>query len=354
MKKTTLSLWFSFLIIGNASAQFKISSANNIGIGADPITAAQFYILAPNNIYYACTAINATAVAQYNPGFQIQVGQTASLAYASFLGTSLKSYIWGSGTMWVYGSYTSGSDIRYKRNIEKITSPLEKITKLSGITYNLKDEWKSLGSQNISGENSRDKTKGEGKAEDFNSFPKTNVSDETAKQIQEESKRKKIGLIAQEVEKIVPEVISTNLDGYKAIAYSELVPLLIEGIKEQQTQIEQLKEQVATLNSSSSGEKQLNKSSGLEMSVTKPQLYQNAPNPFNTETTIKFFIPKTVKKAKIYVFNTEGKKNKTIDIDVKGESSVKIGANELTKGLYFYSLILDDQIFDSKTMLITE
>lgn len=39
--------------------------------------------------------------------------------------------------------------------------------------------------------------------------------------------------IAQEVEKIMPEVVSTNGDGYKSMDYAKLVPLLIEAIKEQ-------------------------------------------------------------------------------------------------------------------------
>jgi hypothetical protein len=53
-----------------------------------------------------------------------------------------------------------------------------------------------------------------------------------------------IGLIAQEVEKIVPEVIITDDKGYKGISYEKLVPLLIEAIKEQQDEINSLKEQI--------------------------------------------------------------------------------------------------------------
>ena len=50
-----------------------------------------------------------------------------------------------------------------------------------------------------------------------------------------------MGLIAQEVESIVPEVVSTNEDGYKSVDYAKLVPLLIESIKAQQKEIEELK-----------------------------------------------------------------------------------------------------------------
>jgi len=50
-----------------------------------------------------------------------------------------------------------------------------------------------------------------------------------------------IGVIAQEVEKIIPEVVLTHEDGIKSVAYGSLVGLLIEAVKEQQEQINELK-----------------------------------------------------------------------------------------------------------------
>jgi hypothetical protein len=50
-----------------------------------------------------------------------------------------------------------------------------------------------------------------------------------------------IGVIAQEVEEVLPEIVTTRDNGYKAVKYEKLVPLLIEAIKEQQKEIEDLK-----------------------------------------------------------------------------------------------------------------
>ena len=50
-----------------------------------------------------------------------------------------------------------------------------------------------------------------------------------------------VGVIAQEVEEVLPEVVETRKDGYKAVKYEKMVPLLIEAIKNQQKQIEELK-----------------------------------------------------------------------------------------------------------------
>jgi hypothetical protein len=52
-----------------------------------------------------------------------------------------------------------------------------------------------------------------------------------------------VGVIAQEIEAVLPEVVETREDGYKAVDYKKIVPLLIQAIKEQQKQIDELKKQ---------------------------------------------------------------------------------------------------------------
>jgi hypothetical protein len=53
-----------------------------------------------------------------------------------------------------------------------------------------------------------------------------------------------VGVIAQEIEKVLPEAVATRESGYLAVRYELLVPLLIEAIKEQQGQIDELKKLV--------------------------------------------------------------------------------------------------------------
>ncbi len=62
-----------------------------------------------------------------------------------------------------------------------------------------------------------------------------------------ENGRKTYGLIAQEVEKILPELVHTDTNGYKSVEYGNLVAFLIEGIKSQQAEIDTLKNQVSDL-----------------------------------------------------------------------------------------------------------
>lgn len=96
------------------------------------------------------------------------------------------------------------SDKRLKENIVRIENPIEKIKKIGGYNF----EWNKLGEENTI------------------------------------NKGKDIGLIAQEVEKILPEATTTRDNGYKAVQYEKIVPLLIECIKDQQTMIENLQGQI--------------------------------------------------------------------------------------------------------------
>ena len=62
-------------------------------------------------------------------------------------------------------------------------------------------------------------------------------------------KTKQWGFIAQEVEKVLPELVSKDQEGRRSVAYGALVPLLVEGIKEQQQQLERLEARLQQLES---------------------------------------------------------------------------------------------------------
>ena len=107
----------------------------------------------------------------------------------------------------------STSDKRLKENIKQIEKPLDKIKKINGVTF----DWRELT-----------------KEEEEQKFQLNRGAD--------------IGVIAQEVEEILPEIVTTReKTGYKAVKYEKLTALLIEAVKEQQTQIEELKEVVNKL-----------------------------------------------------------------------------------------------------------
>mgnify|MGYP002638046679 CR=1 FL=1 len=100
------------------------------------------------------------------------------------------------GNFTASGDVTAFSDITLKKNIELIPNALDKVLSLRGITYN---------------------------------------------RIDIENEPKQSGVIAQEVEKVLPEVVHTDEEGIKSVAYGNMVGLLIEAIKEQQQQIDELR-----------------------------------------------------------------------------------------------------------------
>ena len=57
-------------------------------------------------------------------------------------------------------------------------------------------------------------------------------------------KGKDYGVIAQEIEKILPELVTTKENGYKAVKYDKLVSLLIEGIKDLSKEVQELKNKI--------------------------------------------------------------------------------------------------------------
>ena len=105
----------------------------------------------------------------------------------------------------------SSSDIRFKENVTPIQNALFKVQQLQGIEF----DWKPL-------------TKEE-------------------KKTLHDNEGHDVGVIAQEVEKVLPEVVQTRESGYKAVKYEKMIPLLIEGIKEQQEQIDKLKKEIKEL-----------------------------------------------------------------------------------------------------------
>ena len=108
-----------------------------------------------------------------------------------------------------YKSASQSSDIRLKKDIQQLDSALDKVLKLRGVSY----YWKN--------------------AEELAAI--------NGKELFGFDDKKHIGVIAQEVEAVVPELVVTGNDGFKSVTYENIAPLLIEAIKEQQAEIEELR-----------------------------------------------------------------------------------------------------------------
>jgi len=93
---------------------------------------------------------------------------------------------------------------------------------------------------------------------------------------------------------------------------------------------------------------------GNNSETESAKLFQNQPNPFSSETTIRFEIQQAVVDTQLYIFNMNGTLLKTIQINQRGSGNVTINGNEFNAGMYLYSLVVDNKIIESKQMLLTE
>lgn len=154
-----------------------------------------------------------------------------------------------------------------------------------------------------------------------------------------------IGFIAQELKEVYPELTAEDNQGYLSIDYISLIPILIEALKEQQTQIKELESLINKAKLKSTGDITLSNTS---------ELFQNQPNPFCENTYINYFIPDEVNKAVIYIYNLQGRQVKVIDINERGQGSAIIYGSELYAGTYHYTLVTDGQIVGTYTMILTD
>lgn len=106
------------------------------------------------------------------------------------------------GNAWASGGSWSSSDVRFKKNIKTYENALNTIMQFRGVSY----DWR------------------------VDEYPQQRFSDS-----------RQLGFIAQEVEKIVPDLVKEGPDGFKGVEYTKFTPIIVEAIKEQQKQIEELK-----------------------------------------------------------------------------------------------------------------
>ncbi len=133
-------------------------------------------------------------------------GTTASNSLFNFYyapnGIDILSLI-GDGNATLAGLLTQSSDIRLKKNIQKMSDISQKINQIRGVYFDWKDTNRSQNQQ--------------------------------------------IGFIAQEIEKVFPQLVETDAKGYKSVAYANMTAVLLEALKEQNKRIEYLEKEILAI-----------------------------------------------------------------------------------------------------------
>ncbi|WP_374029209.1 tail fiber domain-containing protein [Bdellovibrio bacteriovorus] len=179
-------LTFNTLASGTVAERMRIHSNGYVGIGTTlpgghlSVSSASAYTM----IYNTNTAAGGQAWRWLSSSTAAPLGADSMCFALNVCYFSL--YATGNATL--SGTLTQSSDVRLKNDITPILNALDKITNIQGVTYQWIDK--------------------------------------------EKDQSKQMGLIAQDVEKVFPEVVKTDKNGFKSVAYQNLVAPIIEAIKE--------------------------------------------------------------------------------------------------------------------------
>ena len=221
------------------------------------------------------------------------------------------------GNGWITGLPILTSDARFKENVSPVTNAVDLIGQLRGVNYDYIED-------------------------DQRNFPEGT----------------QYGFIAQEIKEVLPSAVLKDDEGYYGVNYIAVIPLLVEAIKEQQTELnrmdalEQELNEIKALLANGNIEVLKETKDPVGNSFEEAKLFQNAPNPFSQITTISCALPTEYSQAELRVIDVvRGIPVMDIPLSGNGTISTEVDMSQYSEGSYIYSLIVDGKIIDTKTMI---
>lgn len=208
------------------------------------------------------------------------------------------------------------SDARAKTNVQDMKGALSTILNLRPVTYN----WLKPSDEDIAAISSADSS-----VTSIHSYsPEENLQ---------------YGFLAQEVEKIIPDIVRTSDTGDKLINYTALIPMLVESIQElheilnqQNVTIESLSGQLGTYT--------------IQSHDTKNRLISCTPNPTSGFVTIETQLEDNVKEAGIIITSMAGNREKLLTVSAN-ETTATTDVSAFSAGIHIVSLYIDGKLADS-------
>lgn len=209
-------------------------------------------------------------------------------------------------------AYLATSDKKFKKDIKPIENALETLEKLKGKTY----LW------------------------DNEKFKDKNLDNNYHS-----------GFIAQELDEVLPHLVATNdNDGSKSVNYLELIPYLVEAIKEQNTLIKNQQTQIDELKVKISENFKTINSDLINFQNTK--IINISPNPSNNLITISFNIEEPIHSAILQIYNLKGDLLSSLNINDRGNNlSRTLQKDNYGRGIYIAILVVNGNNIDSKKII---
>lgn len=184
---------------------------------------------------------------------------------------------------------------------------------------------------------------------DLTDIEQMDFDEETEEDIKTEMV-KHYGLDGAQLKAVFPELVDEDSQGNYRINYSEMVPLLLQSIRELSARVEELEGE------KNGGVQRLNaKATSIESESTDiVRMSQNKPNPFSESSVITLSIPEGTKSAAIYIYDLSGKQVKNIPVDKRGKTDITVYASDLSEGMFVYSLVTDGTVAATRRMMVVK
>lgn len=251
------------------------------------------------------------------------------------------------GNMYTSGTLVQASDKNLKSNIQDLGDAMSIINKLKPKNYEFKNDAKyaslNLPKGNHYGLLAQDVQEVLPNLVSESSHELKSVQPMQAVKLSAEGKPLPEPAVTQQKETIESIKI-------KGVNYIELIPIMVKAMQELKTETDK---QIADLKSEISDLKSLISKNGNTSESTSLSGYikQNAPNPANNNTVISYYTPNNTITAQLLITDMNGRVLKTYNAS-KGEGQVNISNGELPSGTYIYTLYVNSNKIDSKQMVI--
>ena len=152
------------------------------------------------------------------------------------------------------------------------------------------------------------------------------------------------------VKQSFPALIIKDAQGNEYVNYTQLVPILVQAIKELKTELDDLKETVA-----SSGTRKVNAATNIATNTLDEgwgSISQNTPNPFTGQSTVRVSVPDDASDAYIDILTLNGASVKRIPVS-NGLSEVSLSSFEFAPGTYLYTLVVNGKVSETRRMVVS-
>lgn len=301
-----------------------------------------------NNAAHGSFALYNITTGSYNSALGFNAGptikdltNTTAIGYQAVPTASNQVRI-GNGSVASIGgqvSWSTFSDGRFKKDIKEDVSGLDFINELRPVSYVIDKQ-------------------------EVDKF--LHIPDSLSRSMESKNKlTRQTGFVAQEVEAVLKKTgyvfygvdAPDNENDHYSIRYAEFVVPLVKAVQEltaevrsQRQKISDQEQKIAFLTDQLKGK---NVDGSLTHASSHAVLLQNNPNPFTADTEIKMTLSDQIQYARVIIYNPEGKQMKTIQINDRGDVTIKIAGSEFSVGMYFYTLIADGNVVDTKRMILT-